>query len=274
MPPPFNVECGLLDRISSVAASQSPISGVALAVLQQVAVRRPVTHAAELEAQIGARRGDLQRPTFSAIDVRVHALRSIGRAGTAEAVAFLTKLKPSDLGPDPSHQVWPAAQIALREALLNSIADSQGKTDFLEKAIREPPQDAMARVKVMLWAMRELCDSGALMSLPVIQSGLHKLYSATAGEEIQFCEARIRVIRSDPDRVKALGSTLEVHRAAEDSRLTWWAINKLAAMKSPNADAELDRFADVITKLPEGSLPREQTGMFRQAIIELRRGRK
>jgi hypothetical protein len=267
--PPFYIECGVLDRISIVAASQSSMSRVAFTVLEQVALGRSVTPALELEARVGIRPGELQKPEFRAIDVRVHALRSLGRTGAPAAIAFLKKLTRGDLGPDPSHQVWPAAQIGLREGLLNSIAEGQAKTQFLEGVLTEP-HDPITDSKLVAWAIDKLCDSGTLISLPVIQTAIRKRDSYRGEEQIQFCEARIQVMRSDPDPVRALGSALRVEPGADGSRLVWWAINRLAAMKSPQAAAELDRFAADIAKLPVGSLAKRQAGFFRQAILELR----
>jgi hypothetical protein len=61
------------------------------------------------------------------------------------------------------------------------------------------------------------------------------------------------VVSSDPDRVKALASVLRVRAGMTDSEQIGWAINQLRDVNSKRADEELDRFADEIESLPDGS---------------------
>jgi hypothetical protein len=74
----------------------------------------------------------------------------------------------------------------------------------------------------------------------------------------------------EPDRVKALGAILRIDAGSENRRLTLWAVNQLASMHSPKADAELDRFAAEIGKVREGSPQRQELSVFSQTIRELR----
>jgi len=68
-----------------------------------------------------------------------------------------------------------------------------------------------------------------------------------------FCEGRMGVVSRNPDQLKALGSFLSVSGGFTDLDLIGWAISKLEAMKSPRADAELERYAKEIDALPEDS---------------------
>lgn len=266
---PFPRECTLLDRISTIAASQSAMSRAALGVLEQISLGRDVSIAGELEAKAGARLGEFNKPGFKDVYVRAYALRKIGWVGTPDAMSFLAKLRQIDLGPDDSYRVWPAAQIALKEARLRRISDPLARTEFLEKTILQPPQDASSRSKVKWWAITELCNNGVITSLPVIREAIRSLYSSTGEKEVQFCEARIEVIRRHPNRAKALGSVLKLNIGPDDHKLMWWAIYQLASLQSPEADAELERYRAEIDKLPEGSPAKRQAGLFRQTIRDL-----
>ena len=85
--------------------------------------------------------------------------------------------------------------------------------------------------------------------------------------ELRFCEVRIRVANRYPDRAKALGSVLSTDTSSDDERLIRWAIDKLAAMHSPGADAELQRFS---TELGEpGSLLHQRWSRFKPKVDSL-----
>lgn len=271
-PDPYAGYCALLERVATLAASQQT-STVALELLERVAEGRTGSIRAGSEAQVGLVPGELQQKGFDIPPLRGCALRKIGETALPEAVDFLAKLKPADFGTDTTGQLWPAAQIALQTAFLNRIADPQLKIEFLERTLTEL-QGQKSDGAVEGWAVDQLCDRGALGALPVIQQSIRKLLSGQSGaDEIQFCEARIHVLFSEPDRSKALGSVLSVDNGAEDTRLAWWAINQLASMHSPNADAELDRFASEIGKLPEGFPKREHLSVFKQAVQDIQRAR-
>jgi hypothetical protein len=74
----------------------------------------------------------------------------------------------------------------------------------------------------------------------------------------QFCEARISVLKQSPDRVAALGAALRVSGGVLDDELIGWAINQLQSLKSDRAYAELQRYANEIDALPEGSKLRRE----------------
>ena len=261
--------CELLDNVGLLASSQPQTSPVALDVLERVALGRHAEIRAESAAQVGLSLDLLADKWLSTAEVRACALRTIGRTGLLEAVDFLDNLKEADIGTDPSQQIWTASQIALRDARSRRIADPQLKIEFLESTLvdfERPPGPAG------IWAANQLCDSGSLGSLPVIQKAFRKAWSGQYGEdEIAFCEARIRVVYGKPDRVKALASVLRVEKAGEDARLTEWAIEQLASMHSREAHAELDRFANEIAKLPAASPGRERFLRFREVIRSIPR---
>ena len=65
--------------------------------------------------------------------------------------------------------------------------------------------------------------------------------SSRLEEALAFCQARIGVVNSDPDRAKALGWVLRLDAPLADEQIMRWAILQLFAMESPEADAILDR---------------------------------
>jgi hypothetical protein len=129
-------------------------------------------------------------------------------------------------------------------------------------------------VAVAIWAFNQLCDRGALASLPLIQRSVRASWSGQYGEdELTFCETRIQVLRRSPDRVKALGSVLNVD-GAEGTRLQLWAIYQLDSMHFPQADAELDRFAGEIGRLPERSMERQSLSLAEGIVRNIRNDRR
>jgi hypothetical protein len=189
-------------------------------------------------------------------------------------VEFLASLKQADIGTDSGQQIWPAAQIALREARLRRITDAQSRNDFLEAILTEP-HDAVSNSAIGHWAVDQLCDRGALTSLSAIQKAIRNRMNGQRDEdEIAFCETRIQVIRRNPDRIKALGSVLVLDNSAGDTRLELWAILQLDAMHSPRADAELDRFASEITKVSEQSAKRQRLSLPEGVIRDIQNGRR
>jgi hypothetical protein len=131
---------------------------------------------------------------------------------------------------------------------LNRIPDEPAKVGFLEDITHEKSAAAW-------WAVNELCERGSYRSLAFIREHIRRAYSLPedAKQQSEFCEARIRVVSRNPDRIKALGSFLSVSEGVTDTDLVGWAIRKLQAMKSARADAELKRYAKEIDDLPEDS---------------------
>jgi hypothetical protein len=252
----------LLDRISA-AAAQTETTAISLELLERVALGRTGEIMPESAAQVGVDVVQLQQKGFSDSSVRAYALRKIAETGLPEALEFLRNLKQGDLGPDTTQQIWPSAQIAFRNALLNRIEDPQLKIEFLESAVAEHGGRGVASY----WAVSRLCDDGALASLPIIQQSLRAGWSGQYGEDqIRFCEARMQVVSRYPDRVRALGSVLSVEDGTEDDRLVRWAIYQLVEMRTPSADAELNRFASEIGSLPVGSPLQTRLSTFKREI--------
>ena len=124
-----------------------------------------------------------------------------------------------------------------------------------------------SRGLVVHWASQQLCDQGASTALPLIERSITNNWPGTHGaEEIAFCESRIRVISRDPDRVKALRSVLSIDNEAVSERLIRWAVAQLDSMHSAAADAELDRFANELRKLREGSPQYLRFGLVRDEL--------
>ena len=172
----------------------------------------------------------------------------LGERVLPEALKYLEALTPAqvgDLGPRDSHEAWPAAQIALQEARLMRIKAPQEQVTFLEHAM-SASFDSHSTGKIHLWATQTLCDMGSSTSLPLVEKRLRSLYSRIGEAETRFCHERMQIVKSNSNRTKALGSVLNVGTSAGNQRLTTWAISALAAAKTAEADAELERFASEI----------------------------
>lgn len=265
-PLPYAGQCRLLDKILAAVAAQPQTATIALELLERVALGRTPEINSEFEAQVGAVPGYLQNPEFKTPTVRAYAFWKIGETGLPDAVDFLAKLKPADIGIDTSQQIWPAAQIALRNARLKGIENPQAKVEFLKSTLTGP-HDAISNSAVTTWAVNQLCDHGAHTASPEIQKSIRARMERQDGEdEIRFCEARIQVVFRNPDRVKALGSVLSVAGVTEEDRLVRWAIYQLGEMRSPDADAELKRFATEIGRLPDSSPQKRRLTAFKGEI--------
>ena len=246
-PAPFFKQTAILDRMFDATKTELPARYSAFEILVRVAGGTVDRAGPALESQFELKPGQLQEWEFKTPSVRAYALRRIGEVGLTEALQYLQSLTKSDLEPDSSAILWPTAQIALRQAQLIRISDERGKIRFLEDTTSEKSAAAS-------WAVDELCERGSYGSLGFVRESIRKRNPTPRGEkEVAFCEARMSVVSRNPDRLKALGSFLSVTSGVTDDELVGWAISKLEGMKSPRADAELERYANEIDALPEDS---------------------
>jgi hypothetical protein len=237
----FGWECGLLNRVASVARSQSDVNATALQLLEAVAKGRTESIDDAQERRAGLVPGQLREKEFNDEYIREFALQKIGESGIPEALVFLVTLKRTDLRSDAPEELWRTSQIALANARLNGIASTQSKVEFLMGTLGTIADS---------WAVEELCNRGVLQSLPGVMASIRRSYGSheqRSDDEIAFCEARMQVIARDPDRVRALETVLDavltLHHNAEGRRLLNWAMYQLDAIHSADGDAALDRFA-------------------------------
>jgi hypothetical protein len=276
-PGPGDAQCGLLNKIGAMAAAESTGSA-ALSVLEQIAKAGNQNISADLEKQLGLTPGDLHHPAYSDVGVRVCALHSLGRTGLPGAADFLRNFNLSDAAGDKSNRLWPAAQIALREALLSGIADAQLRSEFLENVLKEP-HDARSNSSVTHWAVDELCDYGDSVALPQVRRSIRNRGNGQRDEdEIAFCEARMQIVARDSDRARALGSVfgsvVSLEGSAEGRRLIEWAMWQLAAIKSASATAELEQVATQLSALQKSSPGDQELSELVENINNLREARK
>ena len=268
-PMPNAIPCGTLDRVSAAAGSPS-LSAIALDLLERVATGRRAGISVESEKQVGLTPGEFQHPMYSDPTVRACALRSLGKTGLPGAAEFLTNFKRTDAGDDSSQEIWSAAQIALCEALMSRIADPQAKIEFLRNTLT-----SKTAATPRWWVVEELCNRGAAVALPDIRASIKKRLSGSdAQSEIEFCEARVQVLGRDPDRARALGSVfgsvVSLENTLEGQKLLHWAMQQLIPMRSPDADAELDRIADRLDVLAKGAPGDVQLSILKSKVNGIR----
>jgi hypothetical protein len=262
--------CKLLERALSGPQAQTQQNNVGLDLVKRIALGSDGSVVADLESQLGLKPGQLKGLSLKTPEARACAFRVIGETGQPEAERFLQGLKQADFESDKTQQIWPTAQIALKDARLRQITDPQSQIDYLENTLTAMTD---GRGAVADWVVNQLCDRGALTSLAIIQKSIRSRLNGQRDEdEVRFCETRIQVIRRNPDRVKALGSVLTVDRGEED-RLKLWAIYQLDSLRSPLADAELDRFASEIAKVPPQSPARQRLAASEAALRDVMNGR-
>ena len=260
---PYYIECSLLDRVAGGAKPGLPTEPAALEILERVASGRMDNAKSDLEELVGLRPGQLRGSVFKDPMVRSHALRDIGDLELPEALEYLQNLKIEDLPPDTSQQVWQAAQIALRQGLINRIPDEPGKVRILEDAI-------VSWNRAAGWAVQQLCDRGSSGSLSIIEAYYRKGYSEPRASQFYgLCKAQIEILSRNPDRVVALGSTLTLANGFGNRELIGWTINQLAQIKSPQAYAELERYMNEINALPDASPSKDRGIRYAQRIREV-----
>jgi hypothetical protein len=262
-PASFYHECSLLERVARGAESNPATRSVSIELLDRLGEGRIGAVDPGLEEQIGLKRGEIHfDPKFS--EIRSCAFRALGSTGTPEAIEYLQNLKPRDLAPDSSQQVWPASQIALREALMKRATNETEKIQILEEAVRS---GSLATG----WAVQQLCDRGSFLSLPLIEQYFRRSYSQPKQFEQLYgsCRTRIEILSRNPDRAAALGSALSVAYGFNGRDLLGWAITQLADMKSPRAYAELERYKSEIDALPEGSPSKMWANVSSQRIRQV-----
>jgi hypothetical protein len=257
---PYAGECSVLDQIAATVVARPDTDAVALTLMEKVALGRSADITPESEVQVGVVAGQLRQKGFDSSAARMCAFHDLGRVGLPEAEEFLAKLRPADMGADATGQVWPAAQEALANARLARVTDPQLRIEFLERIVTD-------RAPAAYWAVEQLCNGGDLASRAIIQESIRSRLNGQRDEdEIRFCETRMHVVSRYPDRVKALGSVLSVDNPEDEDRLVRWAIYQLAEMHSPDATAELERFAKEVGKLPNSSPQRVRWNGFKQEL--------
>lgn len=224
-PPPYEPQCRLMSRIVSGSNAWNWTKERGIEFARQVALGTPdplpLTHF-----------------NLEAVEVRECALRAIGEAGGRNAITFLSSLTRSSFGnlPDDSRRLWIASQLALHDAKLSALASPSERREFLAAVLQKRHEPVLAG-SVISWAVNELCDAGETMALPLIVQSIRRRQGREADASIQYCEARLRIVVSHPDRLAALSSALLDKQRPPDTRITMWLINKLNAMQSPAADA-------------------------------------
>lgn len=268
--PLFFTETSRLDQLSAVARMNTQTGTVALELLELVALGKTSVVRPGTELSVGLAPGELRLPTFATPSVRLYAIRKIGDCGRPEALQFLKGLTRLDFADDPTQTIWPNVRVSLSIAILNGIDDRQARIEFLERALAD---EGDGRSLLAFWAANALCDQGAAPALPRIRQSFRSAWTGQRGEEaIISCEAKIQVLSRNPDRITALASVLALDTEVPDDILQW-AVYQLDSMRSPTADAELDRFADEIGRAREGSLQHERFWLIREDLSRLRKRR-
>jgi len=253
------------------ASHHSEKAAAAHFFLAKVALGRTEDITQETLLRLGLESSIHKEEGFRYYYVRVYAFRKLGETGSSEAIDLLANLKPGDIGPDETQQIWPGAQVALKIAYLARTTDPLAKVEFLEKILIQPRGGWGA---VGHWAVEELCERGSLMSIGIIHKAVRSRMNGERGEEeIRFCEARMRVISRDPDRIKALASVLRADYGVNDDKLLRWAIHQLSAMRTRNADAELSRFVNEVDRFSASSPSQQRLVELRRYVDRIQRSR-
>lgn len=265
---PYAGHCRLLQQV----VERSPRPDDALALLMGVALGRTAGVLPDMEKLLNLTEGQLNVQEFAALEVRTCAFGRIGELHSEEAIQFLTKLPRGDNGVDMPISLWAASRIALQNARFHLVPDGQEKRLFLEGILAAPHEGTGG---VWIWAIQQLCDRGEALSTGIVERAIRELWHGEHGEkEIAFCHERIQAHTRHPERVKAIGSVLKADGKPVNDRLLRWAINQLAAMRTPAADAELRRFAAEARRLTAGSRTHRLSAVAEEAdrVIRNRSG--
>lgn len=219
-----------------------------------------------MEKSLGLAPGQFA-PSAKDVSVRACALNAIGLLRTAEGNAFLARLGPGDFDSAAVYQLLPIAKTSLLQGKLTQASSQSEKRVLLEAALVEV-QDPIVLSRFRIWAMNAMCDLGLSASLPAIRSELKEWFSGErAEEELRFCEARVQVVGSSPDRARALGSVLNSRNTTRSNRLMVWAISELDQMNTDEARRELRRYLTE-SAMRSGGSNTQQEALYRKLVEE------
>jgi hypothetical protein len=189
-------------------------------------------------------------------------MSKIAHSPSEEALRYLSSLTPPALGSDPTGELYPAAAIAYRTAILERKQGSAMRIEYLEAVAQERGKSPWS-TSVRSWAVEQLCDMGSAYSLPVIEKVLRDIWGDQSAEQRDFCESRIRVVVANENRASALGAVLVVTPNA-NARLMLWALEQLIEMHTDDAERELDR----LSQATSGDLKVDEAS--RQTLLTIR----
>lgn len=232
----------VIDRLVAGGRANAGLRPLALETLARIARGLPDSVSPEAAAAFGVPAGN--DAFFGAEDVRMHAVLAIGGSGFPEAEAVLASIQ---LEPNPPAYLPRALLGARQRAHYEQLPDAREKESYLAELIRQGDPGN--------FAVGEACDSGNSRLLPLFESA-----TVTSGgitqpmvppEVMRVCREKIYVLSTNSDRAKALGSVLKVSDQPGDYELMVWAVMELEKMNTPEADAEMKRFAAEVDKLPD-----------------------
>lgn len=246
------------EQILNEVRQEPSLSRSALDLLRAVAESRGEDVASDAAVRFGFDAGEFKDRKYKFMSSRGPALWAIGELGTPEAVAYLESLQQADFDPRDEFELWATVQRTLLDLTLDQIPSEAEKARYLEGVIREGT--------TAFWAAARLCETGMLSSFPVVDQYLRTRNPQRGAENAQFCEARMGTLASNPDRITALSSVLQVTNGLADEKLTMWAIRSLTAMESPRADEIMERYEQQVLDLPDGSPQKRELMPYADAV--------
>jgi len=176
-----------------------------------------------------------------------YAFEAMGHLGVLEAVPYLDSFVAADFEERGDYQTFGAVRFAFYDTLLAQISTQEEKVRFFQDSLEEEVGYAAS------WAANRVCNTGLLVVLPAVRHHLIEGNSSGGEEDARFCEARMRALEQDPDRVSAVAAILQIPEEPADTKLMQWALWELMAMKLPRANEQLERFEREVLALPETS---------------------
>lgn len=220
--------------------------------LKRIALNKRREIDSTLLAQVSFDQEEIATGYFASAGVRAQAFRALGFLATPEAQQFLRERTEEEFLSDHLDTLWPVIRIAVCQSQLTPIETDSQRFRFLKSVIHQT-HDARSRVQVLYWAATELCDGGALDYLPATRNVFKRLSPSRHADHEQFCQQRMWVITSNPDRIAALRSTLGTDRAETDPDLVNWAIEQLLAIRDSRAQTAVEQFLDTLEAIPADS---------------------
>ena len=234
-----------------------------LQVLKAIALGIPQRLPADVESALSLPAGELRLAEYSDSSVRERALIRIGESGLPGRLAFLRSLVKTDFQPDPTGSLWPAARIGLRSAELFALTGPNSRVNFLEQTI----EASKGLSSEAIWASNKLCNEGAVGSVAKIAT-VYQWRPTEAMDRMRDCEARMEIVRRDPNRTKALASVLTT-LPSKDREFTRWAIFELLEIRTGQAQIALADFAREIDRLPNSHPDKYWFSEIRGMVLHL-----
>jgi hypothetical protein len=170
------------------------------------------------------------------------AYLAIGKLASPAAWEYLDATTESQFPEEERTVLWPTVRIARYEWKLAALPDTKQRVEFLVAILRARRENDFEWAPEG-WALDELCVMGDIGSLAELEAAIHRNVAATQrAHTLRLCRDIAYLVSSQPDRVTALSSALQIDGTKFSEPLMTWVISELGRMRTAESRAALEGF--------------------------------